>query len=219
MNVLKICCFETMFDVTEPHNYMLNIEQQKIFRELIEAFQNKDEEKISYLQNYQKAGKFDKNILFLPSVFEIEFDKKLTRSFYEIIQNRYLNNEKREILNSINSQIVELLELVSVDLSVTIDYEDIIGFKDILELVKLSIVDEAETYLERIVTYLKLLKEFNDYKVLVIPFLDAYLDDEELKTLTNELALMEVSLFILNNSDHSKEGFVKYTIDTDLCEF
>ncbi len=219
MNVLKISCFETMFDVTEPRNYMLNIEHQKVFRELVDAFQNKDEEKISYLQNYQKVGKFDKNILFLPSVFEIEFDKKLTRSFYEIIQNRYLNNEKREILNSINSQIVELLELVSVDLSVTIDYEDIIGFKDILELVKLSIVDVSETYLERIITYLKLLKEFNDYKVLVIPFLDAYLDDDEIKTLTNELSLMEVSLFVLNNSDRSKEGFEKYTIDTDLCEF
>lgn len=115
--------------------------------------------------------------------------------------------------------IVELLELVSVDLSVSIDYEDVIGFKDIIELVKLKIIDSSETYLEKIVTYLKLMKEFNDYKVLVIPFLDAYLNDKELKILSNELFIMDVSLIIINNNNRIIEGFEKYTIDTDLCEF
>lgn len=219
MNVLKIHYFDNDFDVTSNQNYILNIENPNIFRNIISDFQNKNSENIYYLKNYQATGKFDKNILYLSDVSMIEFDKKLTQAYYDVIQEQFFNSEKREILNSINCKIMELLNLTSMDTSVALDYSDTIGFKDILTVSKVKITDTSESYLDRIVLYLKLLKDFNDYKILVIPFLDAYLSKEELKILIKELNLLNVSLFIIVNSDRNIDGFYKYTIDNDLCEF
>lgn len=219
MNVLKIHYFENDFDVTNNQNYILNIENSNIFRNIISDFQNKNSENIYYLKDYQTAGKFEKNILYLSDVSMIEFDKKLTQAYYDVIQEQFFNSEKREILNSINCKIMELLNLTSMDTSVALDYSDTIGFKDILTVSKVKITDTSESYLDRIVLYLKLLKDFNDYKILVIPFLDAYLSKEELKILIKELNLLNVSLFIIVNSDRNIDGFYKYTIDNDLCEF
>lgn len=219
MNVLKIHYFDNDFDVTSNQNYILNIENPNIFRNIISDFQNKNSENIYYLKNYQATGKFEKNILYLSDVSMIEFDKKLTQAYYDVIQEQFFNSEKREILNSINCKIMELLNLTSMDTSVALDYSDTIGFKDILTVSKVKITDTSESYLDRIVLYLKLLKDFNDYKILVIPFLDAYLSKEELKILIKELNLLNVSLFIIVNSDRNIDGFYKYTIDNDLCEF
>lgn len=219
MNVLKIHYFNNDFDVTNNQNYILNIENPNIFRNIISDFQNKNSENIYYLKDYQSAGKFDKNILYLSDVSMIEFDKKLTQAYYDVIQEQFFNSEKRELLNSINCKIMELLNLTSMDTSVALDYSDTIGFKDILTVSKVKIADTAESYLDRIVLYIKLLKDFNDYKILVVPFLDAYLSKEELKILIKELNLLNVSLFIIVNSDRNIDGFYKYTIDNDLCEF
>lgn len=219
MNVLKIHYFNNDFDVTNNQNYILNIENPNMFRNIISDFQNKNSENIYYLKDYQSAGKFDKNILYLSDVSMIEFDKKLTQAYYDVIQEQFFNSEKRELLNSINCKIMELLNLTSMDTSVALDYSDTIGFKDILTVSKVKIADTAESYLDRIVLYIKLLKDFNDYKILVVPFLDAYLSKEELKILIKELNLLNVSLFIIVNSDRNIEGFYKYTIDNDLCEF
>lgn len=219
MNVLKIHYFNNDFDVTNNQNYILNIENPYIFRNIISDFQNKNSENIYYLKDYQSAGKFDKNILYSSDVSMIEFDKKLTQAYYDVIQEQFFNSEKREILNSINCKIMELLNLTSMDTNVALDYSDTIGFKDILTVSKVKIADTTESYLDRIVLYLKLLKDFNDYKILVIPFLDAYLSIEELKIFVKELNLLNVSLFIIVNSNRNIDGFHKYTIDNDLCEF
>lgn len=208
---------ETVFDISNENHYLLVIENQKFFRSLLETIFIRNQEEM-YLFDEKKNYSLEKDILFLPNLLELNIDNKMNNSYYSLIQEEYLNNDKRDIINNISSLIIELLEQTKMDVSVPIDYDDCISYKNLLSLVKMKVVDNSNDLLERIVLYTKLQKEFYNYKLLIIPFLDSFLSSEEMIRLINDLRLMEVSLMVITNKDNGEFPFAKVIIDKELCE-
>jgi CRISPR type II-A-associated protein Csn2 len=163
-----------------------------------------------------KEVNIDKECLIIYNPYQINLkEKKLVNALYKKIETS-LNEEKRMMLMDIESKSIELLESISDDLNVGIDYNDNIDISKLLSSFDLSFKEPDTTnYLEVLISYFKINIELFKTKFIITYGLSFLLSNEETATLEHELSILGINLidfcFIKNNLNQS------LIIDDDWC--
>lgn len=217
MNLLKIKGIEFSFPLDGNH-YQLTVENPEIMSSLFQDFYELNEERIFLSQDY-KLLDLKKNMLFIPSIFDIDINsKKCLSTLYQNLEQTESTVERREHIQKINHLISELMEILRTDLCFSIDYEENLKLNDYLSLVQMKVVNSEKDLLERITVYLRIIYQMYPCKLVIFPFLDSFLSVDHLIQLMDEMKLLGMSLIIFNSSQNQNLPQKKILIDYDLCE-
>ncbi len=152
-------------------------------------------------------------IIFDPLNIEIN-DKKTLTLLYKKLSHR-VSEKVQEKIRKIEQDILELLEIVSVESMFPIEYEDSFELIKIFQMYQISIQElKKENYLEFIVTYIKTNFELNNYNIVVSFGLTRLLTADEINKLTKELAINQISIVDFYYDDSKpKDNYL--VIDSD----
>ena len=152
-------------------------------------------------------------IIFAPLNIEIN-DKKTLTLLYKKLSHR-VSEKVQEKIRKIEQDILELLEIVSVESMFPIEYEDSFELIKIFQMYQISIQElKKENYLEFIVTYIKTNFELNNYNIVVSFGLTRLLTADEINKLTKELAINQISIVDFYYDDSKpKDNYL--VIDSD----
>lgn len=152
-------------------------------------------------------------IIFDPLNIEIN-DKKTLTLLYKKLSHR-VSEKVQEKIRKIEQDILELLEIVSVESMFPIEYEDSFELIKIFQMYQISIQKlKKENYLEFIVTYIKTNFELNNYNIVVSFGLTRLLTADEINKLTKELAINQISIVDFYYDDSKpKDNYL--VIDSD----
>lgn len=152
-------------------------------------------------------------IIFDPLNIEIN-DKKTLTLLYKKLSHR-VSEKVQEKIRKIEQDILELLEIVSVESMFPIEYEDSFELIKIFQMYQISIQElKKENYLEFIVTYIKTNLELNNYNIVVSFGLTRLLTADEINKLTKELAINQINIVDFYYDDSKpKDNYL--VIDSD----
>lgn len=166
-------------------------------------------EKIYPFQKYAQ-------VVLEPFSLDVNERKILTQLYQEIKDEAYeaCFLETNEIQNRLVRYMDELLMKVPYPLT----YTEELDMAGLLKLMKVSIESDAETFLEKIVQYLRIMSSLCRIKVIFFMNLKFFLKEEELRALYREAAYCKIQLVLI-------EGFMRdkmeeediCIIDSDLC--
>ncbi|MCM1260398.1 MAG: type II-A CRISPR-associated protein Csn2 [Prevotella sp.] len=162
---------------------------------------------------------FDKHILRIMNPFHLELnDKKILNSLYKRISNT-LNENQRQKISFIETEILNILEEISLDSEIKITYENNFSIINLLNIFRVSICEaKCEDYLESLITYIKVNLEINNFNVIISNGITKILSNQELNLLEKELGLLSIHIIDLELVSKVEKG-VDLMIDSDWCSF
>lgn len=162
---------------------------------------------------------FDKYILRIMNPFYLELnDKKILNSLYKRISNT-LNENQRQKISFIESEVLNILEEISLDSEIKITYENNFSVINLLNIFRVSICEaKCEDYLESLITYIKVNLEINNFNVIISNGITKILSNQELNLLEKELGLLSIHIIDLELVSKVEKG-VDLMIDSDWCSF
>lgn len=164
---------------------------------------------------------FNKHILKIMNPFYLELnDKKTLNLLYKKISNTLNENQKQKI-SLIESEILNILENISLESELKITYENNFNIINLLNIFRLSICEvECDNYLESLITYIKVNLEINDFNVIISNGLTKILSNLELTLLKKELAVLSIHIIDLElNGIEKEKNEVDLMVDSDWCSF
>ena len=223
--IMLIIGFDKKIEFDENTVNILEIYNQSLFTEVINNLNNQcnGEEKNNTIVLMQDNERVDikKNIYVLTDVFNIDFNSKkiLNKIYGTLIQN--IKNKQDDELENIalklrNYFINEINELpFEFNMNSEVEITDLIKAFDVK-------IDSScyITVLEKIEFIINLLAEFDLAKVLVIPNLKTFLQEEDLLELYKYSIYNNIKLLILENK-HCENAFKyerKNIIDENFTE-
>ncbi len=219
MKRLKIKGIQKEFEIVGGNIYDLNIENVSFYHRLLLAFSNDDSDLLFLSQNYASID-YSKESLFISDILSLNPNsKKILNSLYKKIQDQYIRNS-HDNLQIINTNILSLLDEISFDLNIDVDYSTDLSLSDILSLYKFSFREDNDSFLCRFITYIKANLEIRNISFVVSLNLLPLLKEQEVLLLKRELEMLGVCLLNFNIFiKHCISGVEYITIDNDLCEF
>ncbi len=115
-------------------------------------------------------------------------------------------------------RLFQYLELISESSSYSLSYNEEFENADLLKWLDVRLDVEAETFLERVVEYVKILGSLCGIRVVFFWGLHAILSPDELQLLYREASYQKVSLVMIESQQGQTLEGEKYTvIDGDCC--
>ena len=186
-----------------------NIESQRLFRELV---LNTNQTLVLSIKDIPLDLERKSIILYNPFELKINDQKNLKylyKKLDETIKKQYVRN-----VYEIESEVFNLIELIANDFDLPLDYNENLDLQKIFSAVGLEYKEPA-TYIEKLVYYFKLLKEINNYTLIVTFGLLNILEKEEIQLLEKELIINELYLLDFNLSHNNISADI--IIDQDWC--
>ena len=220
MKMLKIKGIEKNFVIDSGKIYNINIENSQYFNRLINGLIDLDEDIFIFSENYELSN-FSKNSLIIMDIFSLNPNsKKILTTLYNRIEKNYLSNEDKEHIYKINSDILNILEKISLELDVEVEYECDFDFIKILNSYQFRFKENGQTLLERLITFIKANLEIKSFDFIIAINLLSMINEKDLEIMQKELELLQITLININSISKINKNIVDYTtIDDDLCEF
>ena len=220
MKMLKIKGIEKNFVIDSGKIYNINIENSQYFNRLINGLIDLDEDIFIFSENYELSN-FSKNSLIIMDIFSLNPNsKKILTTLYNRIEKNYLSNEDKEHIYKINSDILNILEKISLELDVEVEYECDFDFVKILNSYQFRFKENGQTLLERLITFIKANLEIKSFDFIITINLLSMINEKDLEIMQKELELLQITLININSISKINKNIVDYTtIDDDLCEF
>ena len=186
-----------------------NIESSSIYRET--AINIKD--LITYSSDDIPLD-VEKNafIIHNPYIFNIN-DTKNLKYLYKNLEINIKKNFLNDVIK-LESDVLELIEIITNDFDFPLDYNENIDLQKLFVSVGLEF-KEPTTYIEKLVYYIKLIKEINKISLIISFGLLNLLEENEIDLLEKELIINEIVLIDFNLSH--KNANVDIIIDQDWC--
>lgn len=199
---------------------VLCIENRNVFSECIMELWNQCEAKDGnwFLSDKGKDLQVSKNVTSILNPVGIDLnDRKLLKILYQnmetdVHENKYLK------LGEINSSIVSFIDEIVDRQPYAIEFDDNVAVADLLKIYNVRFVEETESLLELIITYVQLWHRVANCKVFVFVNLKTYLDDNQISQLYEMLRYEQVFILLIeaNYTGKIDDENVKI-IDKDLC--
>lgn len=220
MNILKIKNIEKKFIIEPGLIYNIDIENNSLFLKLVTSLLCEDSETFLYFEDLNEVEFYSKSIV-LYDFFNIDLNsKKILNALYKYIYKNIMNISLNESIQKVNSEIIKILESISLDLNLKTEYVTEINITSLLNLYKFSFSFESESPLEKLITYIKAnLEVLNLTFIITLNTLPLF-SDLEIDTLKKELDFLGLSLININLKAKTSPKLIdQTTIDYDLCEF
>lgn len=218
--LLKIKNIEKDFQIEPGNIYNLNIENQKFYYNLLGKLYDFDEDTFIYSKDYEIKN-LNKSCLIIDNIFNLDANnKKILNSLYKRISSELIDKSDKDKIEKINSTILSLLNKISLDLNLSVDYYTDLDVIKILNLYNFCFKMDQSTPLEKFVTYIKANLEINKYKFIISTNILPMFSKNDIELLSNELKYLGLTLINITLIHQKYENLVdSLTIDNDLCEF
>ena len=218
--LLKIKNIEKDFQIEPGNIYNLNIENQKFYYNLLDKLYDFDEDTFIYSKDYEIKN-LSKSCLIIDNTFNLDANnKKILNSLYKRISSELIDKSDKDEIEKINSTIISLLNKISLDLNLSVDYYTDLDVIKILNLYNFCFKMDQSTPLEKFVTYIKANLEINKYKFIISTNILPMFSKSDIELLSNELKYLGLTLINITLIQQKYENLVdSLTIDNDLCEF
>lgn len=218
--LLKIKNIEKDFQIEPGNIYNLNIENQKFYYNLLGKLYDFDEDTFIYSKDYEIKN-LSKSCLIIDNIFNLDVNnKKILNALYKRISSELIDKSDKDEIEKINSTIISLLNKISLDLNLSVDYYTDLDVIKILNLYNFCFKMDQSTPLEKFVTYIKANLEINKYKFIISTNILPMFSKNDIELLSNELKYLGLTLINITLIQQKYENLVdSLTIDNDLCEF
>lgn len=198
----------------------LVIENKKLFRNVICAFESENEEEHFVFSKDFKPIEFNKIGVFVSNLLNVELDgrkllNKITGYLEEVANTEY------EIQSA---QVKQALMILADSLSGFSDfdceYNNDVTTAEIIKLLQFKVGKEDNSPEELLITYLKLVSKYLKTELFVVPNLHLLFTEEELFLFYETLAVNHINVLSLECSEPTEklDCEVFFIVDKDLCE-
>lgn len=219
---IKNVDYDIDIDVMENHNiYELIIENpntmSKVLLELVRQIKEGEEGEF-VITNKGKEINYEKESEIIIDFFGFEINnKKVINKLYAKLNE--IAEEKIEEKSDINSKIITVLDDITTALGYTdVDYSLEFKWIDIFKVYGLEVMKEYSSLLEKVITYIKVLADLSDVKILMLVNVKSYFDYNELTELYNMARYNGICLLLIESKESIERGEeIRYIIDKDNC--
>ncbi len=220
MKLLKIKNIKKDFIIEAGKIYSINIENARFYYSLIASLLEQNDDFFIFSENYE-VQRLNKNILVIDNLFNINpNNKKIINALYKRISSKILTSEDKECIQQINSNILDLLQKISLDLNIDISYSNELDIANLLSIYNFCFKTECNNIIEAITTYIRANLEISNFSCVFSIGLISLLNNNEIELLSKELEYLGLTLININFIQKEKDKLIDLTtIDDDLCEF
>lgn len=156
----------------------------------------------------------NKHSLIILNPFNITLNEtKLIKYLYKDLEKELLNNEAED-LSTVETYLLNIVEKLSINTNIPIDYSEIIDINKLLSSLNIKYKD-CENYLETLVYYIKLTNEIYQNTIIISFGLLFLLEKKEIELLKKELMILNINLIDIQfNSQNNLKDVI---IDDDWC--
>lgn len=145
--------------------------------------------------------------------------KSLLTKLYSALEKRALESENYiktgELLGELEKYVLQLSE----DLPFEINCQKL-AIGSVIRALSPEIEENDKSPLEKIFSYMELVREFDRDKLFIMVNMRSYFSDEEMEKFTESACLHDFKVLLLENNAASKLNHTRrFVIDSDLCEF
>ena len=158
----------------------------------------------------------DVTLQFAP--FQINRKSLLTKLYASLEQKSLLAENYRatgELLGEIERFVLRLSE----DMPFEVNCQKL-SIGSIIKAISPEIDEEDKTPLEKVFSYMELVRELDRDRLFIMINMRTYFSDEEMETFIESVCLHGFRIILIESSAQSKlKNTKRYTVDEDLCEF
>ena len=200
---------------------VLVIENKQFFRNLLSDICRQVDgfEGETVLSNNEKQIDFAKNAEIIDSYLTFTINRKnlltkIVSSLEKEAVSESMYIKSAEIINNIEQYMISLCESFACDL----EYSKI-SIPNLLKMAGITIRDEYNSMLERIIDYMELVREFDRDKLFLFVNLKTYFSDEEILPFYETVIGHGFNVFLIESTMSDLIEYERRTIiDKDLCE-
>lgn len=196
----------------------ITIENSYEFKRVLDALQNA-EDRVSFYKDNEPLK--PKEFIFIENILSMDLnDRKVIGKVYKYLEELMLEEDFLIRTNNLSSIIGEYLEDLIFESDFPLGIQEDFNRQNLLKAMGLNVINESETFVEKIIDYFELVLRFSDYKLIVFANLLAYLDEVELAQLIrfaeiNGLSLVTIERIRTNNTFIDQANHILF--DKDLC--
>ena len=212
--IMSIIGFENKIYFTENAVNILEIYNQKLFSNFIsyineQSNEGTEEDNKIVLMDEEKRLKIDKMVYVLTDLFNIDFNsKKIINKIYNMLNQNIKNRQDNEIENTIlqlRHYLVEEINEIPFEFNINSEIEML----DLLKAFNVKIDSSCyTTMVEKIEFVINILASLKIARVLVIPNVKTYVNEDELLEIYKYSIYNNINLLVIENR-HS-EKLLKY---------
>ena len=161
---------------------------------------------------------FPKNAAVILEPFSLDMnDRKIQTQLYKEIREEAYESLFSETIE-LQSNLARYMDKLMLRVPYPVSYTEELDLNGLFKLLKVSVDSDAETFLEKVVQYLRILSALCRIRVVFFLHLKAFLKEEELRELYKEAAYCKIHLVLIESvmRDRMKEEDI-CIIDRDMC--
>lgn len=195
------------------------LENEKLFRKTAQSLYSDDSEELFVFSKDYKPVQFKKYVFFIGDILNYSFNNKKFITKINTDLENIANDEYYSDLCNIKGELLILANILSERFDFDIEYCDDIETSSIIKMLSFSPKNDTEEGIEKLIRFIKLMRDYVGYKFFVIQNLYLYFSDNEIEELFKTIISEEVLLLDLerytpvNRSEYSDIAI----IDRDLC--
>lgn len=157
-------------------------------------------------------------LILNPFAIDINCKKVLMKLYDEL--NRIAYGEKYYLkTQELTQRLQEYICQLEGETDHILDLSPEIELSCVFKAFDLKYEVEDNDFLEKLVQYMKIMNHVLGIEVFFLVNIRSYLDDEQMKLLTDEMNYQEIQMIFMENRERDCLSHVKrYIIDKDLCE-
>lgn len=203
---LKIFNFNTLLDLAKNRIHIVEIEEVRLFRKMIETLQfqldNEYVEERIYIfdDNYNEINY--RNIDLVSDYTDLFSNIKVPNELVKIFE-KHLTEEQEELIYNLNVSLNEFAFKMLYDLDIDIDYKESYQIKDLLAVLKPSITNNG-SILENLFTLIDFYTLIDSKSYIFFINLKMYLSEEELVEIYRYILAKEIKVILLEGRASNK---------------
>lgn len=212
---------QCVIDTDYEKIFSLVIENQKLFRRLIEDIQNQIEgcEGCSVLSENNKPLEFSKSCCLITQFIPFDVNQKnLLTKVVNQLEKEAISGENYEKTMMLLSEIESHLMDLSLALEGGFNFSNL-NIRSIIKSAGVEFVNDYTTLSEKIIDYIELVRAYDREKLFVLVNLRSYMDDDEVIEFIDTSLRRGYHIIMIENSEHNLlKNEKRIIIDEDLCE-
>lgn len=208
------------FDLVENQILVLSIENHVAYSNILGTLwkQYKGEDGDFILSDGSKELKLSQKIECIYNIFNINTnDRKIITKLYQELtfQNDNLLQEESVLFKQ---ELISYFDKVISTVPYNLKYNFDTDLSSLMKSISVEIDDDADSLLEKIIQYIKLMNQICGVEIFVIPNLKAYFSTEEIIQLYEFAIYSKIYLIVIESIQTPHiEGENGWIIDEDLC--
>lgn len=145
--------------------------------------------------------------------------KNLLSKLYAALESKALSAENYEETGELLGKLEKFIFQLSEDLPLEINCHKL-AIGPIIRALSPEIEESDKSSLEKIFTYMELVRELERDKLFILVNMRSYFSDEEMEKFTESICLHDFKVLLLENYASPKLKHTnRFVVDVDLCEF